>query len=91
MPGESLSMYVHQLKQLLNQAMPDISADTREQLLLHQFFSGLLQEVSKQLRATGAMTMLKDAVEQAKLLMTIEHHSESAAIKAKQSSNSEFV
>ena len=35
MPGESLSMYVHQLKQLLGQAMPDISADVKEQLLLH--------------------------------------------------------
>ena len=91
MPGESLSMYVHQLKQLLNQAMPDISADAREQLLLHQFLSGLPQEVSKQLRATGATTKLKDAMEWAKLLMTIEHHTESAAITTKQSSNSEFL
>ena len=48
MPGESLSMYVHQLKQLLNQAMPDISAAAKKQLLFHQFLSGLPQEVSKQ-------------------------------------------
>ena len=30
MPGESLSMYVHQLKQLLNQAIPDISTAAKE-------------------------------------------------------------
>ena len=36
-PGESLSLHVHELKQLLNQAMLDISAQTMEQLLLHQF------------------------------------------------------
>ena len=36
-PGEPLSLYVYKLQQLLNQAMPDISAQTTEQLLLHQF------------------------------------------------------
>ena len=84
MPGESLSMYVHQLKQLINQAMPDISAAAKEQLLFHQFLSGLPQEVSKQLRVTGATTTLTGAVEHAKLLMTIEHHGETAAITTKQ-------
>ena len=52
-PGEPLSLYVHELKQLLNQVMPEISAQTTEQLLLHQFLTGLPHEVSKQLRATG--------------------------------------
>ena len=84
-------MYVHQLKQLLNQPMPDISAAAKEQLLLHQFLSGLPQEVSKQLRATGVTTTLTDAVERAKLLMTIEYHSEAAAIATKQTSNNEFL
>ena len=84
MPGESLSMYIHQLKQLLGQAMPDISTDAKEQLLLHQFLTGLPQEVSKQLRATGATSTLAGTVERAKLLMTIEHHGETAAITAKQ-------
>ena len=59
----SLSLYVHQLKLLLGQAMPDIYEATREQLLLHQFLSGLLQDVSKQLRAMGAMTTLMVAVQ----------------------------
>lgn len=90
MPGESLSLYIHQLKQLLSQAMPDIPATAREQLLLHQFLSGLPQEVSNQLRATGATTTLTEVIERAKLLMTIEHHSEAAAVTAKQASDSEF-
>ena len=81
LPGELLSMYVHQLKQLLNQAMPDIPAAAKEQLLLHQFLSGLPQEASKQLRATGTATTLTDAVERAKLLMTIEHHKVAATTK----------
>ena len=73
-PGEPLSLYVHELKQLLNQAMPDISVETTEQLLLHQFLTGLPHEVSKQLRATGATDTLKAAVERAKILMTVEQH-----------------
>lgn len=73
-PGELLSLYVHELKQLLNQAMPDITAQTTEQLLLHQFLTGLPHEVSKQLRATGATDTLKTAVERAKILMTVEQH-----------------
>ena len=73
-PQEPLSLYVHELKQLLNQAMPEITAPTAEQLLLHQFLTGLPQEVSKQLRATGATDTLKTALERAKILMTVEQH-----------------
>ena len=46
-PGELLSLYVHELKQLLNQAMPGISTQTMEQLLLHQFLTGLPHEESR--------------------------------------------
>ena len=63
LPGESLTVYVHQLKQLLTQAMPDIADAARDQLLLYQFLSGLPQEVSKQLRAMGVTDSLKTAVE----------------------------
>lgn len=73
-PEEPLSLYVHELKQLLNQAMPEITAQTKEQLLLHQFLTGLPHEVSKQLRATGATDTLKTALERAKILMTVEQH-----------------
>ena len=78
-PGEALSLYVYELKQLLSQAMPDISAPTSEQLLLHQFLTGLPLEVSKELRATGATTTLKIAVERAKIIMTVEQQAAVAA------------
>ena len=45
--------------------------------------TGLPQEVSKQLRVTGATSTLAGAVERAKLLMTNEHHGEAAAIATK--------
>ena len=91
LPGESLSLYVHQLKQLLSQAMPDISNAVREQLLLHQFLSGLPQDVSKQLRAMGATATLAVAMQRARLLMTIEDQGETAAISTKQPSANEFL
>ena len=62
--------------------MPDIPAATKEQLLLHQFIHSYVpQKVSKQLRAMDTTTKLTETVEQAKLLMTIEHH---CAVAAKQ-------
>ena len=81
-PEEPLSLYVHELKQLLTQAMPGISAKTSKQLLLHQFLTGLPREVSKQLRATGATTTLKTAVERAKLIMAVEQHTPVAAAQS---------
>ena len=40
-PEEPLSLYAHDLKQLLTQAMPDMTAPAKEQLLLHQFLTSL--------------------------------------------------
>jgi len=51
----------------------------RDQLLLHQFFSGLLQEVNKQLRAMGATNSLKTALEHTKVLMTMEQYGDATA------------
>lgn len=83
-PGEPLSLYVHELKKLLNQVMPEISAQTTEQLLLHQSLTGLPHEVSKQFRATGATDTLKTALERAKILMTIEQHTPANPVAAAQ-------
>jgi len=82
--GELLSLYVHELKSLLRQAMPDVTAQTMDQLLLHQFLSGLPYKVSKQLRATGATDTLKTPVERAKILMTIEQHAPANPVAAAQ-------
>ena len=70
-PGESL-LFVYELKRLLDQAMPGMDAAAREQLLLHQFLGGLPASVSKQIRVAGETKELDEAIECARLLMTIE-------------------
>ena len=83
-PGESLSVFLHKLKRLLDQAMPEAEAATRTQLVLHQFITGLPVHVSKQLRATGEVSDLDKVLERAQLLLTIERQEKSAAIEAKE-------
>ena len=61
-PGEVLSIFVHDLKNLLEQAMPRLDIKGRDQLLLHQFLAGIPDAVSKQLSATGKTKMLDAAV-----------------------------
>ena len=81
-PGESLSVFLHVLKRLLDQVMPEADAATRKQLLLHQFLNGLPNYVSRQLRAAGEISDLDKPLEQAKLLLTIEEQEKTAAIQA---------
>ena len=78
-PGESLSVFLHTLKWMLTQAMPESDAATRQQLLHHQFLSGLPSPVSKQVRAAGTVDDLDAIVQCAKLLMRLEQTSEKAA------------
>ena len=47
--GEPLPVFVHKLKQLSKKAMPDADAAMHNQLLLHQFVSGLPAHIGKQL------------------------------------------
>ena len=81
-PGEALSVFVHDAKKLLDQAMPKLEKNAREQLLLHQFLGGLPETVSRQLRATGEVKTLDTAIARARLLMTIDEQStvQSAAV-----------
>ena len=71
-PGEALSMFLQDLKQMLLHAMPNIDETARNQLLLHQFLAGLPVSVSKQLRATADITTVDKALERARLLMAID-------------------
>ena len=71
-PGEALSVFVHELKKLLDQAMPGLDATARDQLLLHQFLGGIPSTVSRQLRATGETKMLATTVKRARLLSTLD-------------------
>ena len=71
---------MHDLKKLLEQAMPELNAPAREQLLLHQFLAGIPDSVSRQLRATGEIKTLDAAVTRSRLLMTIDEHRQAAAV-----------
>ena len=46
LPGEVISLYLHELKMLLDQAMPILVAEAKQQLLVHQFLAGLPVSVS---------------------------------------------
>ena len=73
-------MFAHELKRLMDQAMPDADAGTRKQLLTHQFLTGIPDEVSKQLRAAGEIDDLERIIQRAKLLMTLEQTEKTAVI-----------
>ena len=83
-PGEALSLFLHELKQLLDQAMPKLEARAREQLLLHQLLAGLPNAVSRQLRATGDAKDLTSTLERAKLLMSLEEEQPVASVSQSQ-------
>ena len=40
-PGEAISMFIHDLKKLLEMAIPEMNKEARDPLLLHQFVAGL--------------------------------------------------
>ncbi len=85
-PGEALPLFLHELKKLLDQAMPNIDAETREQLLLHQFLAGLPTAVSRQLRAAGQTKNLEKVVERARLLMVLEEQGQVSAVASEDDS-----
>ena len=70
-PGESVGMYSYELKQLLQQAMPELTAEAMKQLLIHQFLAGYPPQ-SRQLRAGGNTTDLDELVQRAKILMVVD-------------------
>ena len=72
-PAESLPVFIHALKHLLGQVMPDVEEGTRKHLLRHQFLAGLPAVVSKQLHATGEIDDLEKMVYRVKLLFILDH------------------
>ena len=78
-PGEALPLFVHDLKRLLEQAMPDLDADAREQLLLHQFLAGIPAPVGKQLCTTGDTKKLEETVERVQLLISLDNQEAATA------------
>eukprot|EP00731_Ephydatia_muelleri_P007784 Em0004g122a len=76
---EALSLYIFELKWLLDQAMPGLDATAHSPLLLHQFMEGLPTVVSRQLRAAGDVKDLDTALERVRTLMTLEEGSTTVA------------
>ena len=74
-------MFVHDLKKLLEQAMPGLEENARNQLLLHQFLSGLPEAASKQLRVGGEVKALDIAISRARLIMTVDEPGQNAQSK----------
>ena len=66
---------------LLDQAMPVLAAEAKQQLLVHQFLAGLPVSVSQQLRATGDTKVLDGVVERAKLLMVVQEQTAATTSK----------
>lgn len=81
-PGESVSVYVHNLKQPLDQAMPKLDKNAHSDLVLHQFTAGLPTHISTQLRATGDTKKPNDTVEQARLLISVSPQAPLAAVES---------
>ena len=54
-PGEALPLFIHDLKKLLDRAMPDVDATARGQLLLRQFLAGLPAAVSTKWYTIGTL------------------------------------
>ena len=63
----------------MDQALPDLEANARKQVVLHQFMSGLPTNISAQLRATGDAKELDSTVEKARLLLAIGSRTPSPA------------
>ena len=54
-PGEALPLFIHDLKKLLDRAMPDVDATARGQPLLRQFLAGLPAAVSTKWYTIGTL------------------------------------
>ena len=68
-PGEALSVFVHDLRKLIDQAIPNMA---KEPLLLHQFLTGFPGPIKRQSTASGDVKTIEAALTHARLLMTID-------------------
>jgi len=57
-PGKVISVFVHDLKKLLDMAIPRMNNEAKDPLMLHQFVAGLLEPIMELLRASRNVEML---------------------------------
>ena len=72
-PGETALLYVHELKRLLEDAMPNLDADSQDRILFQQLLAGLPDDCSRALRAIPEIKTTAEAVSLARLLMMVSH------------------
>ena len=76
LPGELLAMFLHNLRKLLDMAMPELGEEGKEQMLLHHFIEGLPKEVARLMRTSSEIENIKKALDKARLLiLTIDQSS----------------
>ena len=80
-PEEALSVFVHDMKVLLEQAMPWLDNTAHDQLLLHQFLAGPSKSAVERARD------LNSSIERARLLMSIDTQSQQVAAVEAQSNH----
>ena len=68
LPGESPHVFLFNLKKLLAHAMPEISGEAKEALLLHHFLEGLPSNMGQQLRIIPEIKTVDQALARARLL-----------------------
>ena len=68
LPGESPAMFLHNLRKLLDVAMPELG-EGKEQMLLHHFIEGLPKEVARLMRTSSEIENTKKALNKARLLI----------------------
>ena len=81
-PGETVHMYAHHLKRLLDAAMPELDDDSKSKILFQQFVAGVPDECSRMLRANPDIVTLDAAVNRAKLLLTIAVEKPTSSVAA---------
>ena len=67
LPGEPLTVFSHDLRKLIDRAMPEIDSKAR----YHQFIAGLPLRVSRELRAAGETKELGVSLQRARLLLSL--------------------
>ena len=77
--GEPISVFMHEMKNILSQVMPELVGGPRNQLFLYQFLSGIPEGISKPICAASEVKSFEQAaVEKATLLMAVDNNNPSA-------------
>eukprot|EP00731_Ephydatia_muelleri_P032877 Em0024g421a len=81
-PGETVHMYVHHLKRLLDAAMPELDEDSKNKVLFQQFLAGVPDECSRILRANPDITTSEGRSYESQALLTVSVEKSALSVAA---------